>query len=133
MIYLLDTDTLVYYLRGRPEVTQKLLRVPIENLCTSTVCIGELYYGAAKSQKPGERKAEVDQLKTLLNSIFLSNLEMEKFGYLKALLEKQGERLADADLMIAATALYHNLIVVTGNLSHFQRIEELKVESWIQR
>ena len=76
MIYLLDTDALVDYLRGRQEVTQRLLSVPIKNLCTSTVCIGELYYGAAKSWKPGERKAEVDQLKTLLNSIFLDHPEM---------------------------------------------------------
>lgn len=132
-MYLLDTDTLVYYLRGRSEVTQKLLSFPISELCTSSICIGELYYGAAKSQKQLERKAEVDQLRSVLTSIVLSNREMERFGHLKASLEQQGERLADADLIIAATALEHNLSIVTGNLKHFQRIEGLRVESWINR
>lgn len=133
MIYLLDTDTLVYYLRERIEVKQKLLSIPLRNLCTSTVCIGELYYGAAKSQKQIERKAEVDQLRAMLISLALSDVEMEGFGNLKASLEARGERLSDADLMIAATALEHNLIVVTGNLNHFKRVNGLRVESWLNR
>ena len=69
MTYLLDTDTLVFYLRGREDVRQKLLGVPLSELCTSSVCIGELYYGAAKSERRAERKAEVDNLRELLLAI----------------------------------------------------------------
>lgn len=133
MVYLLDTDTLVFYLRGRLEVTQKLLGVPLADLCTSAMCIGELYYGASKSQKQAERKAEVDQLRKTLVSIALDEAEMERFGQLKASLEERGERLADADLLVAATALEHDLTLVTGNLKHFQRVATLQVESWIER
>lgn len=133
MLYLLDTDTLVFYLRGRTEVNQKLLSIPEGDLCTSTMCVGELYYGAAKSQKWAERKAEVDRLRGTLTSIPLQEVVMERFGELKASLETQGERLADADLLIAATALEYNLVLVTGNLKHFRRVQGLKVENWIER
>jgi tRNA(fMet)-specific endonuclease VapC len=131
--YLLDTDTLVFYLRGRDDVRQKLLNVPLSELCTSSVCIGELYYGAAKSQQRAERKAEVDSLRALLLALPLGTAETERFGELKAALEVRGERLADVDPMIAATALEHNLVVVTGNLRHFERIGSLQVENWIER
>ncbi len=133
MTYLLDTDTLVFYLRGRNDIRKKLLGVPLSELCTSSVCVGELYYGAAKSQRRAERKAEVDSLRELLLAIPLRTAETERFGELKAALEVRGERLADADLMIAATALEHNLVVITGNLSHFERISGLQVENWIER
>ncbi len=133
MTYLLDTDTLVFYLRGRDEVREKLLSVSLSNLCTSSVCIGELYYGAAKSQRRTERKAEVDSLKRILSVLPFGGVEAERFGVLKKTLERRGERLADADLMIAATALEHNLVVVTGNLRHFERITGLKTETWVGR
>ena len=97
------------------------------------MCVGELYYGAEKSQKQAERKAEIDSLRAALTSTPLQGAVMERFGQLKASLEKRGERLADADLLIAATALEHNLTLVTGNLKHFQRVQGLKMESWIKR
>lgn len=130
MTYLLDTDTLIFYLRGRDEVRQRIFSVPLTELCTSSVCIGELYYGAAKSQMRAARKSEVSQLRELLSAIPLGNAETERFGEIKASLEVRGERLADADLMIAATALEHNLVVVTGNLRHFRRVAGLETENW---
>ncbi len=133
MTYLLDTDVLVFYLRGREAVRQKLFSVPIRELCTSSVCFGELYYGAAKSQRRAERHDEVNRLRGLLTALPLGNAETERFGELKASLEVRGERLADADLMIAATALEHNLVVVTGNLRHFGRVSSLRVENWLER
>lgn len=130
---MLDTDTLVFYLRGREDVRRKLLAVPSPELFTSSVCLGELYYGAAKSQRPADRKTEVDRLRDALRVIPLGNAETERFGELKALLERRGERLADADLMIAATALTHDLTAVTHNLRHFRRIDGLRVERWAER
>ena len=144
-MYLLATDTLVFYLRGREDVRRRLLAVPSPELFTSSVCIGELYYGAAKSQlksqlkselkseRPTDRKTEVNRLRDALQVIPLGSVETERFGELKASLERRGERLADADLMIAATALTHNLIAVTHNLRHFGRIDGLQVESWAER
>jgi tRNA(fMet)-specific endonuclease VapC len=131
--YLLDTDILVFYLRGEASVRETLLATPLAELKTSSVCIGELYYGAAKSQKRAERKLEVDHLRGALPSLAPGNAEMERFGVLKASLEAQGQRLADADLIIAATALEHDLTLITGNLGHFGRIPDLKVATWLRR
>ena len=101
------------------------------------MCIGELYYGAARSQltseHPADRKTEVNRLRDALRVIPLGSAETERFGGLRALLERRGERLADADLMIAATALTHDLGVGTGNLRHFGRIDGLRAESWVVR
>ncbi len=133
MNYLLDTDTLVFYLRGHTEVKNKVLATPISVLCTSSVCIGELYYGAAKSQQPFKRKAEVDSLRATLPVIVLGEPEAERFGTLKAELESRGGRLPDADLMIAATALENELTVVTSNTKHFSRIQGLSLDDWTSR
>ena len=72
-------------------------------------------------------------MRELLLAIPLSTAETERFGELKAALEGHGERLADADLIIAATALEPNLVVVTGNLRHFGRVGGLQVENWLER
>jgi predicted nucleic acid-binding protein len=55
---------------------------------------------------------------------------MNTFGQLKANLSKNGKIIADMDLLIASTAITHNLILVTNNEKHFQKIEELEVENW---
>ena len=54
----------------------------------------------------------------------------EIFGKMKSKLESNGNRLDDFDLLIASTALAHNLVLVTNNKKHFQRIEGLKLEKW---
>ena len=133
MIYLIDTDTLIFYLRGRTEVVERILGEDIDDLCTSSVCLGELYYGAVKSSQRERRTAEVDELKQYLPLISFGAAETQRFGKLKANLELRGEKLSDADLMIAATALEHNLTLVTGNSKHFNRIKRLTIDNWIKR
>ena len=57
---------------------------------------------------------------------------MDTFGELKAKLEKSGKTIDDMDLLIGSTALTHNLILVTNNISHFERIEGLEIENWTE-
>ena len=54
-----------------------------------------------------------------------------QYGETRAFLERQGTRLADPDLRIAATALSRDLIMVTGNTRHFNRVPGLAVENWL--
>ena len=49
------------------------------------------------------------------------------------MLEKQGKKIGDMDMFIAATALEENLILVTGNTDHFERIPGLRIENWMER
>ena len=55
---------------------------------------------------------------------------METYGEYKALLSKNGIIIDDMDLLIASTAITHNLTLVTNNVRHFGRIKELEIDNW---
>ena len=129
-MYLLDTDTLVYLLKGNSAVEKNLqanLHTPIT---TSVITIMELYYGAFKSQHVSTNLAKVRNIEKVLDIIPIAQEITETFGSLKANLEGQGNRLDDFDLAIAACAMAHNFTLVTNNTKHFTRIDGLKLENW---
>ena len=90
----------------------------------------ELYYGAYKSQKVAANLAKIKTLEQSIEMVIPGVQSAEVFGMLRSNLEKTGSRLDDFDLIIAACALAHNLILVTNNEKHFQRIEGLKLANW---
>lgn len=129
-MYLLDTDTIIYFLKGIPVVQVNLRRHLNDPLQTSIVTCMELYYGAFKSKQVTGNLAKIKQIEETLEIIPLGTETGEIFGRLKAQLEINGTRLDDFDLIIAACALTHNLTLVTNHMLHFQRIEGLKVANW---
>jgi predicted nucleic acid-binding protein len=129
-MYLLDTDTIIYILKGN-DVVKKNLQCHIEDpMKISIITLMELYYGAHKSGKVAGNLAKVKRLETEFEIISTSKESAEIFGLLKATLEKSGKRLDDFDLIIAACAMTHNLTLVTNNVAHFKRIEGLKLTNW---
>jgi len=90
----------------------------------------ELYYGAYKSQKVSANLSKVRMLEQWLPVIVPGEESAATFGMLKADLEQHGRMLDDFDLIIASCALARNLILITNNTKHFQRIEGLKLENW---
>jgi predicted nucleic acid-binding protein len=129
MAYLFDTDAISELLRPRPapDYVEWLRGVPREDQFTSAVVIGELYRGAFRSHARERHLANIRQ--RLLPAVTVLPYDMavaEVCGLLSAQLEKAGQSLADADLQIAATAVYHNLELVSGNLRHFARIPQLQ-------
>ena len=129
-IYLLDTDTCIALLKKKPSVIQHLRDVGVHNCKISDVTIAELYFGAVKS---GSEKHfnEVNQISSLFESY--SILYLLKYAEIRWELEKKGLKIGDMDMLIAATALEEDLIIVTGNTDHFSRIEGLKIENWMER
>jgi predicted nucleic acid-binding protein len=129
MAYLFDTDAISELLRPRPvpDYLEWLRGVPREDQFTSAVVIGELYRGAFRSPARERHLANIRQ--RLLPAVTVLPYDMavaEVCGLLSAQLEVAGQSLADADLQIAATAVYHNLELVSGNLRHFARIPQLR-------
>ena len=55
---------------------------------------------------------------------------MDIFGEIKSNLERKGNVIEDMDILIAATALSHNLILVTNNVKHFEKVKDLDIENW---
>ena len=129
-MYLLDTDTLIYSLKGHETVIDNLARHQHDSLKISVVSLLELYYGAHKSQRVTSNLANVRRLEASFRILSVDTAITETFGMVKANLEKSGIPLDDFDLMIASTALSFNLTLVTNNEKHFSRIEGLKCENW---
>ena len=131
-MYLLDTDIIIYSLKGHPVLQENLRRHLHDPLKISIVTCLELYYGAYKSPQVTGNLAKVKRIEETLEVIPLGTEAAEIFGRLKAQLEIKGTRLDDFDLMIAACALTHNLTLVTNNEMHFRRIDGLKVTNWVK-
>lgn len=129
-MYLLDTDTLIYILKGNPIVERNLQIHYHDPIKISVISLMELFYGAYKSQKITSNLAKVKTLERSLEVIPLGTEIVEIFGMQKAKLEKSGSRLDDFDLCLACSALAHNLTLVTNNVKHFRKIEGLKTSNW---
>jgi tRNA(fMet)-specific endonuclease VapC len=129
---LLDTDTCIEILRGNREVIGRRTEVQ-DVVATTWMTAAELHYGAARSKQPGPNRSVVAEFLETLPVLGLDAPAAARFGTLKAKLEKTGRRLADADLLIASTALASGAILVTGNSRHYARIPQLQTESWIPR
>jgi predicted nucleic acid-binding protein len=132
MAFLFDTDAISELLRQSPSSTyvKWLMQVPREEQFTSAVVIGELYKGAYRSQARERHLSNIEQ--RVLPSITVLPYDLgcaKVFGEVRASLEETGTILPDADIQIAATAIYHDLELVTDNLRHFQRIEKLRLNT----
>ena len=129
-MFLLDTDTVIYCLKGQETVIRNLKNHRQDPLKISTITLLELYYGAYKSEKVTGNLAKVKRIESDFDTIAVDFSIAGTFGMLKSSLETQGLPLDDFDLVIAACALTRNLVLVTNNTKHFQRVEGLKLENW---
>ncbi len=129
---LLDTDTCIGLLKGDPHVVE-CWRKCMEQCALPAMVIGELYYGASKSVSRKAETERVDHFVQAFKAIAPTVNSMRKFGEIKGSLEAAGTRLADADLIIASTALDSAMTLVTGNTSHYARIDGLSLENWFGR
>jgi predicted nucleic acid-binding protein len=129
-MYLLDTDTIIFGLKGHAAVKKNLQDHLNDPMKVSVITLMELYYGAYKSQKVESNLAKVKRIESTLEVVTLATESAEIFGIYKSNLEKEGTPLDDFDLILASCALAHNLTLVTNNTKHFGRIEGLKVTNW---
>jgi predicted nucleic acid-binding protein len=130
MAYLFDTDAISELLRPRPltAYVEWLSSVPRQEQFTSAVVIGELYRGAYRSQARKRHLTNIEhRILPAVTALPYDVATAKVFGQIRAQLEKAGTALPDADLQIAATAIYHGLELVSGNQRHFSRIPELKL------
>jgi tRNA(fMet)-specific endonuclease VapC len=129
-MYLLDTDTIIYSLKGHESVIKNLKNHIDDPVKISIITLMELYYGAYKSKHVVGNLAKIKTIESNFEIIPAGNESAEIFGRLKATLQKKGTSIDDFDLMIASCALANNLVLVTNNVKHFKRIESLKMDNW---
>lgn len=128
---LLDTDTCIAILRGNEAVIERRAATS-DDVVTTWITAAELCYGAAKSRAPDKNRAFVMSFLATLPVLGLDEASVQIFGEAKSLLERQGRRLADADLFIGAIAVAQRATVVTGNRRHYERIPGVTIENWIR-
>ena len=126
--YLLDTCTCIALIKKKPNVVKHIQEVGIYDCKISDITLAELYFGAYKSGR-GEHFDDVVEIMNLFEQYPIKALK--EYGRLRDHLEREGRKIGDMDLFIAATALEEDLVVVTGNGQHFNRIPGLKVENWM--
>jgi tRNA(fMet)-specific endonuclease VapC len=125
--YLVDTDWIIDCLYDRTDAVETLLELSSDGLAVSLMTYGELYQGAYYARTP---EVALRGLRTFLRGKRLLPLNrsiVERFGVLRGDLQRRGLTIGDLDLLIAATALHHDLTVVTQNLRHFTRVSGLRL------
>ena len=129
-MYLLDTDTLIYSLKGHQNVVDNLRIYADAPKAISVISYGELVFGAEKSEHIANNLAKVHRLREVFTVIDLSCTIMDAFGNIKAEVERKGKTVDDFDLLIGATALTLGYCVVSNNEKHIKMISGLKMVNW---
>ena len=128
---LLDTDICIEILRGNKVVIEKRLRRD-ERVAICFMTVGELFYGAERSKYKLKNLNLVDEFILSIDIINTDFGILRKFGELKSNLYEKNIMLSDADILIASTALTKCSKLITGNIKHFNRFENLVIENWIR-
>jgi tRNA(fMet)-specific endonuclease VapC len=130
VMYILDTNTLIYYFKGLGEIASHLLSKPPKTIGIPTIVLFELEVGIAKSIAPEKRQKQLENMLSVVNILPFGNDEARRAAMIRADLEKRGESIGPYDVLIAGTALANNGILVTHNVREFQRIAGLPLEDW---
>ena len=133
MQYLLDTNICVFFLRGKMNLEELIKQKGKENCFISEITVFELRYGAENSRDIEKSHKAVDQFVNGISIIPISSC-IKTYAKEKVRLRKIGKPINDTfDLLIGATAVENELILVTENLKDFVHIEGLKCENWFER
>jgi len=129
--YLLDTNICIYIARQRPPAVEKrLTRLAPGTVGMSLITFGELRFGAEKSVQRSSALATLGRLIELIPVLEPETAVGERYGTLRARLERAGTPIGNNDLWIAAHALALAVTLVTNNTREFGRVPKLKLENW---
>jgi tRNA(fMet)-specific endonuclease VapC len=131
MRYLLDTNICIYLIKEKPvHVTETFNAYSVGEIGVSSITVGELWYGVAKSER---REVNEQALEQFLLPLIVSEFDeeaAEAYGDIRAVLEKEGKPIGAMDMLIAAHAVSLGVVLVTSNEREFSRVPELTVENW---
>jgi len=129
-MYVLDTNTLIYYFKGQGQVAQNFAKVPAQEISIPTIVIFELQVGIAKSTSPKKRTQQLQQILSQVNLISFDYDAALAAAKIRAQLEKQGSSIGSMDILIAGTALALQATLVTHNIKEFSRVSGLAIADW---
>lgn len=130
--YLLDTNICIFYLMGKYDIELDILLVGLENCALSEITVAELKFGVANSQKVTDNTEKLNQFLSLFTILPIFPV-LDIWANEKVRLRRAGKMVDDFDLLIGSTAVYHERIMVTQNVKHFENIEGIVIENWAKR
>jgi tRNA(fMet)-specific endonuclease VapC len=133
MKYLLDTNICIYLIKKKPvSVVDNLLQMKPGEIGISSITIVELEYGVQKSKQIKKNQEALEYFIAPFEVVVFDSNAAIEYGVIRADLERKGKPIGAYDLLIAAQARDHGLILVTNNTKEFQRIPDLLIENWVK-
>lgn len=129
-MYVIDTNTLIYFFKGIGSVPDKFLEVSPKDIGIPSVVLYELEYGIAKSTSPRKRQSQLKELCSLVQILPFDDEAAKLSASVRASLEKKGNPIGSYDVLIAGTALANKGVLVTNNTKEFTRVPKLKLDNW---
>jgi tRNA(fMet)-specific endonuclease VapC len=129
-MYVLDTNTLIYYFKGQGQVAQNLANVSAQEISIPTIVLFELQVGIAKSNSPAKRIQQLQELLSRVNLVLFDREAALAAAKIRAELEQQGTPIGQMDVLIAGTAIALQSTLVTHNVKEFSRVSGLTIVDW---
>lgn len=129
-MYLLDTNTVIYFFKGMGEVSKNLFSYSPKDIFIPSIVLYELEVGIAKSNNSKKRKEQLNLLLEQIQIIDFCEKEAKESASISATLEKLGTPIGPIDTLIAGCAKANNLTLVTNNTKEFQRVNKLIIVDW---
>lgn len=127
--YLLDTNICIYFIKGQYSLDKKIQEVGEQNCFISEVTVAELKYGIENSKTPEILRTIVEAFVPKFSIVPIYN-SLDIYAKEKARLRKKGLLIDDFDILIGSTSIANNLIMVTNNVSHLSRLDNIIIEDW---
>lgn len=128
--FLLDTDIVVFLLRGKKNIAQHLEKINASDIYISEVTVAELEYGNRCSGRYDENKALLERFLSKVNILPFSDA-ISYYALERYRLRKLGTPMEDFDLLIGSTAVSRGLTMVTNNVAHYSRIKGIHIDNWV--
>lgn len=130
LAYMLDTNICIYVMKNYPQELREKFNGLAEQLCISSITLGELHYGAEKSLRRTENLIAIEHFVARLDVLPFGKRAAAHYGQLRAELERAGAPCGPHDMQIGGHARSEGLTVVTNNLREFTRMPGLRSENW---
>jgi len=133
VIYVLDTDTCIYFLNGNyPSIGDEIASRSLEDLAITAISVAELYFGAYHSARKTKNIDVLDKLFEKIQILPFDNRSAKHFGELKETLHREGKMLGPYDLLIASIVHSQRHTLVTHNVKEFSLVKGLLMVDWVR-
>ena len=127
MSYLVDSDYVADYLKGKREAVALLSRLAPEGFAISLITFGEIYEGIYYGRDAVTHERGFRHFLRIADVLPLNKSILRRFARIRGDLRRRGQLIGDPDILIAVTAIHHERTLLSRNLHHFRRISDVRL------